>query len=115
VSDEQAVALLELLAARVEALRTALHPPEFYSIKEAATVVGVSPDHIRRAVTGGVLAASNLGTMARPTYRIARADLLAWFERGKTGGIAPAPRSNITPRSRHHRKPSTGRSSERGS
>jgi len=90
---------------RIEAmLRRAVQPPEFYSIKQAAGVVGVSPDHIRRAVVGGSLAASNVGTPSRPTYRIARADLLAWVELGKAGGIPRASRKRSgTPPSRHHR------------
>jgi excisionase family DNA binding protein len=73
--------------------------PQFYTIKQAAGVVGVSADHIRRAVSGGMLAASNVGTMARPTYRIARADLLAWVERGQGRGCCPglAPQENRHP------------------
>src|SRR5262249_20082502 len=62
---------------------------EFYSIKEAAQVVGVSDDHIRRAVVGGVLPCSNVGSMDRPTYRISRADLLAWMEARKGGPLPP--------------------------
>jgi excisionase family DNA binding protein len=89
---------------RIEAmLRGALQPPEFYSIKGAAGVVGVSSDHIRRAVVGGILPASNIGTPSRPTYRIARTDLLAWVEKGKAGGFTPASRKrSVIPRSRHH-------------
>ena len=97
--------LLESLTAKVDALQVSLQVPEFYSIKQAAKVVGVSADHIRRAVVGGVLAASNVGTMARPTYRIARSALLAWVEMGKAGAMAPARRKkNVTPPSRHHRQ-----------
>jgi excisionase family DNA binding protein len=91
---------------RIEALlQHALPAAEFYSIRQAARVIGVSPDHIRRAVTGGMLAVSNVGTMGRPMYRIARADLLAWMERGKAGCVAAASRKRtITPMSRHHRR-----------
>jgi excisionase family DNA binding protein len=95
--------LLESVAAKVDALQLTMQAPEFYSIKQAAKVVGVSADHIRRAVVGGVLAASNVGTMSRPTYRIARAALLAWVEMGKTGAIPHASRKRtVTPPSRHH-------------
>src|SRR5271168_992168 len=105
-TEQSTFELLERLAARVEALQSSLRPPEFYSIKQAAEVLGVSADHIRRAVVGGVLAASNVGTMSRPTYRIARTDLLAWVERGKAGAVPPASRKrSVTPQSRHHRRP----------
>ena len=70
-------------------LQSSIQPPEFYSIKQAAKVVGVSTDHIRRAVVGGVLAASNVGTMARPTYRIARIDLLARVARSASAASVP--------------------------
>jgi excisionase family DNA binding protein len=102
---------------RIEALlQVSLQPPEFYSIKQAARVVSVSADHIRRAVVGGALAASNVGTMARPTYRIARADLLAWVEMRKAGAIPPAGRKkSITPVSRHHRRSVIGHSDARDS
>lgn len=89
---------------RIEALlRAGVPAPEFYSIGEAAVVVGLSPDHVRRAVVGGTLACSNVGTAARPTYRIARADLLAWMERRKAGALPPARRkARAAPVSRHH-------------
>jgi excisionase family DNA binding protein len=102
---------------RIEGLlRASLPAPEFYSIKQAARVVGVSADHIRRAVVSGVLAASNVGTMGKPTYRVACADLLGWVDMGKAGAIASAPRRrNITPVSRHHRQPAAGHSGVRDS
>ncbi len=72
-TDQSTFELLERLAARVEALQSSLRPPEFYSIKQAAEVLGVSADHIRRAVVGGVLAKpkSSARWPGRP-YRIAR-------------------------------------------
>jgi excisionase family DNA binding protein len=99
-TEEAAIGLLESLSAKVDALRIALQAPEFYSNKEAAKVVNVSADHVRRAVIGRVLAASNVGTMARATYRVARTDLLAWVEKGNAG--APERKKNVRPRSRHH-------------
>lgn len=108
------VAFLESVAAKLDALRAALQPPEFYSVKDAAKVVGVSADHVRRAVVRGALVASNVGTESRPTYRIARADLLAWVERGKSGPATPGGRAKgrrPTPRSRHHGRRSGGRGS----
>jgi excisionase family DNA binding protein len=111
VNDDDAIRSLEALAARLEALADALQcpAPEFYSIKQAAQVVSVSADHIRRAVTGGWLPASNVGTPARPTYRISRADLLAWVDQGKSGGVL-ASRRKVTPlpASRHHHRRAAG-------
>jgi excisionase family DNA binding protein len=106
---------LERIEALLNARANALLAPEFYSIRQAAKVVGVSADHLRRAVTNGVLPASNVGTMSRPTYRISRADLLAWVERGKAGATLPASRrKTVIPQSRHHRPP-RGHSDARGS
>jgi excisionase family DNA binding protein len=117
IDEQQTVDLLKMLLAKVDALQAVSQLPEFYSIKRAAKVVDVSGDHIRRAVVGGVLAASNVGTMARPTYRIARTDLLAWVDKGKAGAIAPADRKKaVIPLSRHHQlRRQDGHSPERGS
>lgn len=101
---------LAVLLARLDAIEERLAQPEFYSIKQAAAVVGVSPDHIRRAVVAGSLACSNVGTLGRPTYRIARADLLAWVERQKAGPLPTRRKSRAVPVSRHH-----GRSDARDS
>ena len=91
---------------RIERLLQATQQaPEFYSIRQAAAVVGVSPDHIRRAVVSGTLPCANVGTAGRPTYRIARADLLAWVEKQKAGPLSPARRRPASvPVSRHHRR-----------
>ena len=88
-NEETTLVLLEQLQAKVDALQVSLQPPEYYSIKQAAKVIDVSPDHIRRAVLGGILPASNIGTTARPTYRIARIDLLAWVGKRKSRGNSP--------------------------
>lgn len=106
--DDRAVAVMEVLLARLDqvlAQPPVPSAPEFYSIKGAAAVVGVSVDHIRRAVVAGSLACSNVGTMGRPTYRIARADLLAWVERQKAGPLpARRGRGRPVPVSRHHQR-----------
>ncbi len=90
---------------------------EYYSIKGAARVLEVSPDHIRRAVVGGTLPCSNVGTMGRPTYRISRTDLLAWVEKRKAGAIPPPRRkvAAVTPPSRHRRVSGDAHSGVRGS
>ena len=115
VNEAELAMRLDRIEALLKTRTDAPQAPEFYSIRQAAEVVGVSADHLRRAVVSGVLAASNLGTMARPTYRISRTDLLAWVERGKAGGILPSSRKrSVTARSRHHR-PAAGHSDALGS
>jgi excisionase family DNA binding protein len=119
ISEQMTLQLLETLSAKLDAIAAKLQAqpsPEYYSIKQAARVVGVSCDHIRRAVVGGMLACSNVGTMSRATYRISRVDLLAWLERQKAGPISPArKRSRTIPLSRHHQKHGKRRSDEPGS
>jgi len=62
---------------------------EWFSIKEAAVLTGLSQDHIRRAVTGGTLPCSNVGTPDRSIYRISRKDIELWMERRKAGAMPP--------------------------
>lgn len=79
------------------------------SIENAAMYADVSPDHIRRAVRGAMLPASNVGTPDRPLYRISRQDLDAWLEKRKAGALPPprkkkkAPSVTSLPPSRHLR------------
>jgi excisionase family DNA binding protein len=70
-------------------------PNALLSIKEASRVVALSDSHIRRAITKGDLPASNVGTKARPLWRIARSDLHAWLEGRKGGTSGVPPRSMI--------------------
>lgn len=118
-SEQVTIQLLESLSAKLDAIAASLQAqpsPEFYSIKQASRMVGVSCDHIRRAVVGGVLACSNVGTLNRATYRISRVDLLAWLERQKAGPISPSQKkSRSVPLSRHHPKGGRRRSDEPGS
>lgn len=54
-----------------------------YTIAEAAALKGVSYDTISRALhatEGNVLAAKNVSSGKRPTYRIAASALEAWFD-----------------------------------
>jgi hypothetical protein len=56
---------------------------EAYTINQAAAIKGVSPNHIRRAIRateGNTLAAKNVSSGARPTYRISASALEAWWE-----------------------------------
>jgi excisionase family DNA binding protein len=47
----------------IHATRTALNPPprEWLSLREAATILGISVDTLRRSVSSGKLPASRLG------------------------------------------------------
>ena len=72
------------------------------SVKEAAKAVNLSESHIRRAIARGELPASNVGTAARPTWRIARADLDAWIEARKGGSPKVPPRSDLKDLIRRH-------------
>jgi excisionase family DNA binding protein len=112
-SIEQGIdATLErLLLPIVEKLkkRLELPPQEWFSIKETAALTGLSADHIRRAVSGGTLPCSNVGTNDRPTYRISRTDIAQWMERRKAGALPPSrrkknPREMSLPVSPHLRQ-----------
>jgi excisionase family DNA binding protein len=59
---------------------------EYLSIRQAASVTGLSETRIREAVVRGEMAASNIGSDLRQVYRIARADLDKWLEVRKHGG-----------------------------
>jgi excisionase family DNA binding protein len=82
---------------------------EWFSIKEAAVLTGLSAKHLRRAVLGGTLPASNVGTPDRPVYRISREDLKGWMDRRKAGALPPPGRKRAAapqpPVSRHHARP----------
>jgi hypothetical protein len=76
---------------------------EFYSIKEAAAITSLSPDHIRKAVVGGTLKSSDVGTLAHPLYRISRVNLLQWLAEREFGAKPPSKREAAPPPSRHHK------------
>lgn len=75
---------------------------EFYSIKNCVALTGLSPKHIRRAVLGGTLIASDVGTVNHPLYRISRPNLLLWMKERENGAKPPAKRAEA-PLSRHHK------------
>lgn len=60
------------------------------SISDVSRVAAISDSHVRRAIRKGDLPASNVGTISRPLWRIARSDLDAWLE-GKKGGTSTVP------------------------
>ena len=66
---------------------------EYYSIKNCAFIAGVSPDHIRRAIVGATLPASDLGTKDHPLYRVHRDHLREWAEIRQSGAKPPMKKS----------------------
>lgn len=68
---------------------------EYVSLKSAADITGLSYSHVRRAVLGGELPASNVSTASHPAYRIARTDLTAWMQTKKGGPSPIPPRSDL--------------------
>jgi excisionase family DNA binding protein len=68
---------------------------EYFSIRHAAKITGLSESYIRRAIRSGELPASNVGTWRRPAWRIARTELAQWMERKKGGTVSVAPRSSL--------------------
>lgn len=103
--DQQAEILLHLRELRKE---RELPQQEWFSIIEAGALTGLHEDTIRRAVTGGTLPCSNVGTYDRPTYRISRKDIEAYMEKRKAGAFPPPRKSKKSiqlPVSRHARRP----------
>jgi excisionase family DNA binding protein len=58
-------------------------PQEWFSVKQAAVLTGLSSKHIRRAIKRGELLCSDMALegATKPTYRIARTHLATWMER----------------------------------
>lgn len=65
------------------------------SIRQAASITGLSTSHVRRAVRRGELAASNVGSGGHAIWRIARADLASWMETKKGGTAVVPPRGQL--------------------
>lgn len=88
------VQLVEQIAAAVVARLEALPArpvQEWYSIKQAGVVAGMCEDYVRRAVLAGQLTCVNMGTKAKPLYRINHEDLTAWM-RAREACACPPPR-----------------------
>ncbi len=100
--------LLAPLVAKLEK-KLKMPPQEWFSIKEAAALTGLSDDHVRRHVTSGQLPVVNQGTFEKPLYRIHRKDIDEWMaKRREAPQPAPRKRKKAEPRpgsyvSRHHR------------
>lgn len=79
---------VEELLARLEK-QVDMPRQEWYSINQAAAYCGLSPKHVRRAVVGGMLPVSNVGTPNRALYRVSRIDLEGWLQERKAGPKPP--------------------------
>src|SRR5687767_1613954 len=66
--------------------------PEYLSISDAEAYTGLSDDHIRRAVLGGMLPASNVGTPDRALYRVKKTNIDDWMKEREAGPMPPARR-----------------------
>jgi hypothetical protein len=75
---------------------------EYLSIEQAAVFTGLSPAHIRRAVTGGTLTTSNQGTKAKPLYRISLEALRKWMKDREAGALPPRRRRPQPPPPTRH-------------
>lgn len=99
--------LVQKVAVDVSSILKRLEHPgpvqEWFSIKDAAKIVGLSNDHVRRAVTGADLACSNVGTPDRPLYRISRTDLGEYMEQRKSGALPRQRKKRTLPHSRFFR------------
>ncbi len=105
IPEEIRMAVLAVL----ESLGVVNHPDaplpaqEFYSIKNCAVVSGMSTDHIRRAILGGVMTASNVGTNDRPIYRVHKDNLRLWLTEREEGAKPPRQKQKPMPVSPHHK------------
>lgn len=63
---------------------------EYLSIRQAASLAGLSATKIRREIKAGRLLASDIGTARRSHYRIRKTDLQSWMETNKGGNRVPS-------------------------
>jgi excisionase family DNA binding protein len=88
-TEETILKLLQDLTAAAERPRQ-----EWFDIKEVAAMTGLSDTHVRRAIIGGTLLASNMGTPDRSIYRVRYSDIEAWMEKRKAGALPPPRRKS---------------------
>ena len=69
-------------------------PPDYLSIKQAATLGDLSYDHVKRAVESGELPAANKGNGKKRVFRISRPDFDRWMQKNKGGKDLP-PRKDL--------------------
>ena len=114
------IALLERITVAVESIEHRLamtatlaglpqrddveQPFDQISLRACAALAGISESTLRRAIKSGRLTAYDIGQgNRRPTYRIKRADLEAYLERGRAAAcdVPSVPRIRIKKASRH--------------
>jgi excisionase family DNA binding protein len=108
-SEVPTLALLVEMLTRIEgkvetlARNEGRHPDhQPLSITQASKVVNLSETYLRRIIARGELPASNVGTAARPLWRIVPADLRRWLETKKGGHPKVPPRSDLKDLIRRH-------------
>jgi excisionase family DNA binding protein len=74
----------------------------YVTIERAAEITTISDSHLRRVIRSGELPASNIGTAARPTWRISRKDLDDWMQRKQGESPKLPPRSALDDLIRRH-------------
>ena len=83
--------ILQTIAEKVDRIEKSLAAPagtqEWFSIKKAAALMGVSEKHVRRAVVGGTLPCSNVGSPSRAIYRISRQDINEFMLLRRAGAV----------------------------
>lgn len=72
-----------------------LQHAEYLAVKDAAVVASLSESYVRRKIYSRELPAANIGSEARPVWRIQRKDLEQWLEVRKGGTTSIPPKSQL--------------------
>ena len=88
ISIESLYSLVQALHERLDRVPGQV-APEWLSIEQAAALTSLSKDHVRRAIVGGTLVSSNVGTPDRPLYRVSRENIGKWMKEREAGPKPP--------------------------
>ena len=102
ISIESLYSLVQALHEKVD--RANAQVAQWLSIDQAARLSSLSKDHIRRAIVGGTLVSSNVGTPDRPLYRVSRENVAKWM-REREAGPKPPLRKGRVKKSKPEAKP----------
>lgn len=72
-----------------------LQRAELLAVKDVAVLASLSESYLRRKIYSRELPATNIGTEARPVWRISRKDLAQWLEARKGGTPSIPPKSKM--------------------
>ncbi|MBY0522770.1 MAG: helix-turn-helix domain-containing protein [Gemmataceae bacterium] len=72
-----------------------LQRAEYLTVKDVAILTSLSESYLRRKIYARELPAANIGSEARPVWRIQRKDLVAWLEARKGGTPSIPPKSQL--------------------